>query len=62
MAWIIKKNGERDMYVSHIETSPDNTREDVKYRDREGAKRFETKKIAQEFKDEFSITGSIIPA
>lgn len=30
--------------------------------DRDKAKAFETKKEAQDFKDEFSITGSIIPA
>lgn len=60
--FIIKGN---KTYLSRAESIPDKTRivTEVNWvEDRDMAKRFETKKEAQDFKEEFYITGSIIPA
>ena len=60
--FIIKGN---KTYISRAESIPNKTHiaTEVNWvEDRDMAKRFETKKDAQDFKDEYSITGSIIPA
>jgi len=56
--WIIKlnDNSRRYVFVVLIETM-----DDWFASTRENATRFESKKAAQEFKDKYSITGSIIP-